>query len=359
MNRVGLEGQGESVWLGWFLVDVLQRWAGILEELGNAPRAQSFRQRAADYTAALEKAAWDGAWYTRAFYDDGTPLGAANGDEPRIDAIAQSWAVLSGAGDPAHSRAAMAAVAERLVHPDERLSLLFTPPFDGTGHDPGYISDYPPGIRENGGQYTHAATWTAWAFAALGDGERAAALLEMLCPVGYSDSPEAIERYRVEPYVIAADVHSQPPYVGRGGWTGTPAWGWAGAWASRACWACIRRRIPCALRRPSRRLGRLRDPLPPRQSALHNPGGEPGARGRRCARDHAGRRTANRRGHPAEGRWPRAHGRGGPGRVTLQRCRLRVAGSKVSRPQRRHKCALPPSWTADIPVGSGSRRLTA
>ncbi len=229
MNRVGLEGQGESVWLGWFLVDVLQRWAGILEELGNAPRAQSFRQRAADYTAALEKAGWDGAWYTRAFYDDGTPLGAANGDEPRIDAIAQSWAVLSGAGDPAHSRAAMAAVGERLVHPDERLSLLFTPPFDGTGHDPGYISDYPPGIRENGGQYTHAATWTAWAFAALGDGERAAALLEMLCPVGYSDSPEAIERYRVEPYVIAADVYSQPPYVGRGGWTwytGSAGWAW-------------------------------------------------------------------------------------------------------------------------------------
>ncbi|NLD42933.1 MAG: glycosyltransferase 36 associated protein, partial [Chloroflexi bacterium] len=124
---------------------------------------------------------------------------------------------------------AMDAVAERLIHPGERLSLLFTPPFDGEGHDPGYISDYPPGIRENGGQYTHAATWTAWAFAALGDGERAGTLLEMLCPLGYSDTPEAAARYRVEPYVIAADIYSEPPYTGRGGWTwytGSASWAW-------------------------------------------------------------------------------------------------------------------------------------
>jgi len=229
MNRVGLDGQGESVWLGWFLVDVLNRWTAILEAQGDTARAETCRDRATRYVAALETAAWDGEWYTRAFYDDGTPLGGANGSEPRIDAIAQSWAILSGAGDPAHSRRAMDAVAERLIHPEERLSLLFTPPFDGSGHDPGYISDYPPGIRENGGQYTHAATWTAWAYAALGDGERAGALLEMLCPVGYSDSPEAAARYRVEPYVIAADVYSQPPYTGRGGWTwytGSAGWAW-------------------------------------------------------------------------------------------------------------------------------------
>jgi cyclic beta-1,2-glucan synthetase len=228
-NQVGASGKGESVWLAWFLVDNLKRWATILEGRGDAGRARTLRERAQAYAAATEGAAWDGAWYTRAFYDDGTPLGRRDGEDSRIDAIAQSWAVLSGAGDPAHSRQAMAAVAERLIRPDDRLSLLFTPPFDGNGRDPGYISDYPPGIRENGGQYTHAATWTAWAYAALGDGQRAGELLSMLCPPGYSEALDQAERYRVEPYVIAADVYSQPPYVQRGGWTwytGSASWAW-------------------------------------------------------------------------------------------------------------------------------------
>jgi len=229
LNRVGHRGQGESVWLAWFLVDVLSEWAPMLEARGETARASALRERARVYAAAAEEAAWDGQWYIRAYFDDGTPLGSADGPEPRLDAIAQSWAVLSGAGHPEHRLQAMASVAERLVQPAERLSLLMRPPFDEGGRDPGYIRDYPPGVRENGGQYTHAATWTAWAFAALGDGERAGQLLEMLYPVGYSTSPEQAERYRVEPYVIAADVYSQPPYVGRGGWTwytGSAAWAW-------------------------------------------------------------------------------------------------------------------------------------
>ncbi|MHB1317041.1 MAG: GH36-type glycosyl hydrolase domain-containing protein, partial [Anaerolineae bacterium] len=228
-NLVGASGKGESVWLAWFLIDNLKRWATILEARGDAPLARTLNQRAQTYAAAAESAAWNGEWYTRAFFDDGTPLGSDDGEEPRIDAIAQSWAVISGATDAEHRRKAMAAVAERLIRPEERLSLLFTPPFDGDGPDPGYISDYPPGVRENGGQYTHAATWTAWAFAALGDGERAGELLSMLCPAGNGATQARAERYRVEPYVIAADVYSEPPYVGRGGWTwytGSASWAW-------------------------------------------------------------------------------------------------------------------------------------
>ena len=227
LNLVGENGQGESIWLAWFLCDVLNRFASLCEQAGDAETAQRLKSRAAAYAAAVERSAWDGAWYRRAYYDNGAPLGSSQEQECQIDAIAQSWSVLSAAGDPQRSRRAMQSVLERLIHPQERLVLLFTPPFDNTLRDPGYIKGYLPGIRENGGQYTHAATWTAWAFAALGDGEQAGALFNLLNPIFQSDSQEKAAAYRVEPYVICADIYSQPPFVRRGGWTwytGSAAW---------------------------------------------------------------------------------------------------------------------------------------
>jgi cyclic beta-1,2-glucan synthetase len=227
LNRVGENGQGESIWLAWFLCDVLKRFAAICERRVDIETAQRYVSRAKEYAAAVEQSAWDGAWYRRATYDDGTSLGSIQDPECQIDAIAQSWAVLSGAGDSTRSRRAMQSVLERLVRPQDRLALLFTPPFDKTPHDPGYIKGYLPGIRENGGQYTHAATWTAWAFASLGDGKQAGALFDLLNPVFQSDTAEKVSDYRVEPYVICADIYSRPPYVRRGGWTwytGSAAW---------------------------------------------------------------------------------------------------------------------------------------
>ena len=227
MNRVGENGQGESVWLAWFLCDVLNRFAGTCERGGDKETAQRYRVRAEEYAAAVELCAWDGAWYKRATYDDGTTLGSSQSAECQIDSIAQSWAILSGMGDPQRSRQALQSVMDRLVHPDNRLMPLFTPPFDKTLHDPGYIKGYLPGIRENGGQYTHAATWTAWAFTNLGDGQQAGALFDLLNPIFQSDSPEKTSVYRVEPYVVCADIYSTPPFVRRGGWTwytGSAAW---------------------------------------------------------------------------------------------------------------------------------------
>ncbi len=227
LNLVGEKGQGESVWLAWFLCDVLNRFAAICEKEGKIDNAQRYRARAKNYAAAVEKFAWDGNWYRRAYYDDGTPLGSRQDIECQIDAIAQSWAVISGAGDPDRSRQAMQSALDHLVKPQDRLSLLFTPPFDKTTQDPGYIKGYLPGTRENGGQYTHAAIWTAWAFARLGEGKQATALFELLNPIFQSDSPEKAAVYRVEPYVICADIYSQAPYVRRGGWTwytGSAAW---------------------------------------------------------------------------------------------------------------------------------------
>ena len=175
----------------------------------------------------LEEHAWDGSWYRRAYYDDGTPLGSSESREARIDSLAQSWAVLSHAADPQRATAAMEAVDRQLVRPDDGMILLFTPPFDTTERDPGYIKGYPPGIRENGGQYTHAAIWAVWAFAELGRGDQAEALFRVLNPIYHGDTPERVERYRVEPYVVAADVYSVEPHVGRGGWTwytGSAGW---------------------------------------------------------------------------------------------------------------------------------------
>ncbi|MEP6988158.1 MAG: hypothetical protein ABI970_21320, partial [Chloroflexota bacterium] len=194
---------------------------------GDSSQADSYRQQADQLKTALETSTWDGSWYRRAFYDNGQPLGSAKDIECQIDAIAQSWAVLSEAGDPTHVDQAMSAVAERLVRFEDKLLLLFTPPFDKTPNDPGYIKGYPPGIRENGGQYTHAAIWTVWAFAQLGQGNRAGELFKFLNPISHSDTSEDALKYRVEPYVIAADIYSVAPYKGRGGWTwytGSASW---------------------------------------------------------------------------------------------------------------------------------------
>ncbi|WP_236611926.1 GH36-type glycosyl hydrolase domain-containing protein [Phenylobacterium zucineum] len=227
MNRVGHRGQGESVWLGWFLLRTLADFAPLAAARGEAERAARWDAHAEALRAALERTAWGGDWYLRGWYDDGSPLGSADSEECRIDAIAQSWAVLSGAAQPARARRALAAVERELIDPDAGLALLFAPPFDKGLKDPGYIKGYPPGIRENGGQYTHAAAWTVMAFAALGEGDRAASLLSMLNPINHSRTRSEAQRYKVEPYVVAADVYSHPPHVGRGGWTWyTGAAGW-------------------------------------------------------------------------------------------------------------------------------------
>lgn len=227
MNRVGIGGTGESVWLAWFLIATLRRFAPLCGARDDTTRAERYLHLADAYCTAVETHAWDGDWYLRAFFDDGTPLGSHRNDEARIDSIAQSWSVLSGAGDPQRSARAMASVAEHLIRPDGGIVLLLTPPFDHAPMDPGYIKGYLPGIRENGGQYTHAAIWTAWARAELGDGDGAYCLFDMLNPVRHADTPEAARRYKIEPYVIAADVYGVPPHVGRGGWswyTGSAAW---------------------------------------------------------------------------------------------------------------------------------------
>jgi len=227
MNRVGHERRGESVWLGWFLVVNLREFLRIAERRGEGERAARWRTSAASLRASLEREAWDGEWYRRAFFDDGTPLGSAANEECRIDSIAQSWAVLSGAGDGRRARQAMQSVERLLLRRDDRLLPLLVPPFDRTPLDPGYIKGYPPGIRENGGQYTHAAIWSVIAFAELGEGDKAADLFDLLNPIHHASTRVDVDRYKVEPYAVAADVYSQPPHVGRGGWTWyTGAAGW-------------------------------------------------------------------------------------------------------------------------------------
>jgi cyclic beta-1,2-glucan synthetase len=227
MNRVGPGGRGESVWLGWFLHTVLAAFAPIAEARGDRPRAARWRARMKALRRALERDGWDGDWYRRAFFDDGTPLGSAQNAECRIDSIAQSWAVLSGAADPPRAERAMAAVEEYLVRRGDGLVLLFTPPFDHSDVDPGYVKGYLPGIRENGGQYTHGAIWSVLAFATLGDGDKAGELFSILNPINHASTRAGVHRYKVEPYVMAADVYTEPPHVGRGGWTwytGSAGW---------------------------------------------------------------------------------------------------------------------------------------
>jgi cyclic beta-1,2-glucan synthetase len=227
MNRVGRQGTGESVWLGFFLYAILGAFIPICERFGDAARARGYGDYRNNLLQALNDGGWDGEWYRRAYYDDGTPLGSASNDECRIDALAQSWAVISGAAPAERAAQAMAAVEEQLISKEGRLIRLLTPPFDRTPRDPGYIKGYTPGIRENGGQYTHAAVWTVRAFAELGRRDRAAALLEMLSPVTHAASRDDVAVYQVEPYVVAADIYGVTPHLGRGGWTwytGSAGW---------------------------------------------------------------------------------------------------------------------------------------
>jgi cellobiose phosphorylase len=227
MNLVGRHGKGESVWLAFFLCHVLGEFAKVARLRDDPSFADRCETEAMQLRQRIEQNAWDGEWYRRAYFDDGSPLGSLSNAECQIDSVAQSWAVLSGAGDAARSRVAMNAVNERLVRRDHALIQLLDPPFDTSDLEPGYIRGYVPGVRENGGQYTHGAIWTAMAFAALGEGERAWELTAMINPVNHARTPEDAATYKVEPYVVAADVYALAPHAGRGGWTwytGSAGW---------------------------------------------------------------------------------------------------------------------------------------
>jgi cyclic beta-1,2-glucan synthetase len=227
MNRVGHLGKGESVWLAWFLIATLTEFAGVAESRGDTERAVRWREHVAKLKAAVEAEGWDVSWYRRAYFDDGTPLGSATNTECRIDSLAQSWGVISGAADPERARLAMSSVREYLIQYGDDLVLLFTPPFDKTLLDPGYIKGYLPGVRENGGQYTHAAIWCVIAYAMLGEGDQAGELLHMLNPINRAASRTGVYAYKVEPYVLSADIYAVPPHTRRGGWTWyTGAAGW-------------------------------------------------------------------------------------------------------------------------------------
>ncbi|MDI1252506.1 glycosyl transferase family 36 [Thermomonas sp.] len=226
MNSVGEQGRGESSWLGWFLVSTITSFLSHAERRGDMERAKRWREYATELRGALEFA-WDGEWYRRGYYDDGAPLGAHQSEECRIDSIAQSWSVLPGATNLEHASQAMESVDRMLVDHEHQVARLFTPPFDLSPVYPGYIKGYPPGVRENGGQYSHGATWSIFAWARLGDGDRAGAMFDLINPINRSENAEAVARYKVEPYVANADVYSVTPHVGRGGWTwytGTAGW---------------------------------------------------------------------------------------------------------------------------------------
>ncbi len=227
MNRVGHEGKGESVWMGWFLIANLREFAVIAEARGEVERASVWRAHMELLKNNLEESAWDGQWYRRAYYDDGTPLGSKDSDECKIDSLAQTWSVISKAGDKKRAEMAMESLEKNLVKEENKMILLFTPPFDKSPHDPGYIKGYIPGVRENGGQYTHAAIWTILAYAGLGNGKRATEIFSMVNPINHSLNKTEADNYKVEPYVIAADIYSVVPNAGRGGWTwytGSSGW---------------------------------------------------------------------------------------------------------------------------------------
>ncbi len=227
MNLVGMGGKGESVWLGFFLCEVLRQFTWLARARGDIAFAERCEEEGTRLRRSIEQHGWDGKWYRRAYFDDGTPLGSASSAECRIDSLSQSWAVLSGAGDARRARTAMQALDERLVRREDALIQLLDPPFDKSELDPGYIRGYVPGVRENGGQYTHGAIWAAMAFAALGDARRAWELTAMINPVNHAASAAAIATYKVEPYVMAADVYALEPHTGRGGWswyTGSAGW---------------------------------------------------------------------------------------------------------------------------------------
>ena len=229
MNRVGEDGRGESVWLGWFLAATMRAFAGMLDQIDCGREANEWRARADALAAKTNEVGWDGAWYMRAFYDDGTPLGTTSARHCRIDSISQSWSVLGGSPDRERSERAMRSAEQELVREKERLVLLLAPPFHGGLHHPGYIEAYPPGVRENGGQYTHAATWMGFAHAKLGDGTAAERIFRLLNPILRSTDRALADTYRIEPYVLAGDVYGAAPLTARGGWswyTGSSAWMW-------------------------------------------------------------------------------------------------------------------------------------
>ena len=295
MNRVGEAGKGESIWLGWFLYTTLQAFAPLADIRREDARASTWRSHATALAESLERDGWDGNWYRRGYFDDGTPLGSAGSIECRIDSIAQSWSVISGAASPVRAAAAMAAVDEYLVKREDGLVLLFTPPFDHTPHDPGYIKGYPPGIRENGGQYTHGALWSVIAFAMLGDGDKASELFSMLNPINHANTRAGIHRYKVEPYVACADVYSMPPHVGRGGWTwytGSAGWmyraglEWILGFRLRGKTLLIDPCIP-------KQVAGLRYCLSIRRDALRNRSRKPSRRQSRSDQRRAGRQAAS------------------------------------------------------------------
>jgi cyclic beta-1,2-glucan synthetase len=232
MNRVGEHGRGESAWLAWFLIAVIKGFVPLCEGRGRRDLADRWSPRAQALSEAIERSSWDGDWYLRAFDDDGRAWGSHNDSECRIDAIAQSWAVLSGAGEPARTRQAVASATQHLVRDDDSIIRLLTPPFDRTPREPGYIKAYPPGVRENGGQYSHAAAWLGMALARLGDGQGTMALFDRINPINHGRTTDEAAAYRTEPYVLCGDVAGAEPYVGRGGWSWyTGAAGWAWRWA--------------------------------------------------------------------------------------------------------------------------------
>jgi cyclic beta-1,2-glucan synthetase len=217
------------VWLAWFAVATIEGFVGLCRRRGDADLADRWQRHADELARTVDDVAWDGEWYLRAFDDDGRPWGSASGDECRIDSIVQSWAVLAGVRSPERAHHALAAAERELVTEDPGLVRLLWPPFEHTPRDPGYIRSYPPGIRENGGQYTHAAAWLGLALAELGDGDRATRILELINPIRQAATRATAARHLVEPYVLAADVAATPPHVGRGGWTwytGSAAWAW-------------------------------------------------------------------------------------------------------------------------------------
>jgi cyclic beta-1,2-glucan synthetase len=227
MNMVGNKGKGESVWLGFFLFDVLNQFAKIARTVNDFEFVELCTNNAKNLQQHIEKNAWDGKWYRRAYFDNGTPLGSESNDECQIDSISQSWSVLSGAGDTGRSNLAMESANKRLVSHEHALIQLLDPPFDKSDMNPGYIKGYVPGVRENGGQYTHAAVWMSMAFAKLGDRKKAWEIVTMINPINHTQSAEQVAHYKVEPYVIAADVYALPPHTGRGGWTwytGSAGW---------------------------------------------------------------------------------------------------------------------------------------
>ena len=227
MNKVGNKGKGESVWLGWFLYITLMKFIPLCHHVGDSERAERYNKTARGIIEAIEQNAWDGSWYRRAYFDDGTPMGSAENTECKIDSLAQTWAVISGAAQVDRIREAMGALEHYLIRREEGLIMLLTPPFDQGELEPGYIKDYVPGVRENGGQYTHAAVWVILAFAKMGEGNKAWELFNMINPINHSRTPIEAVHYRVEPYVMAADVYAVHPNIGRGGWTWyTGAAGW-------------------------------------------------------------------------------------------------------------------------------------